>query len=281
MKLGLIAGSGDIPRLIAEHRASTGNPVFIVAIRGYEEAWIQGFPHTVCGIAETGRMLKALRDEGCDTVSLIGTVRRPDFSKLKPDMKAVSLLPGIIRAATQGDDALLRAVIRIFENEGLTVVGADKLLAELKGVSGYLTRNTLSKSDKADIALCYKIAGDIGALDIGQGAVVARGLVLAVEAQEGTDEMLRRVSRLPEAIRGTETSRVGVLLKRPKPIQERRVDLPTIGPSTLHLAAEAGLSVVAFVEGGALLVNKPDIARLAEAYGMTVVGLSEDGSLPQ
>ncbi len=280
MSLGLIAGGGDIPRLIAEHRVANGEPVFVIGIKGFVEPWVSDFPHEMCGIAETGRMLKALKAANCDTVSLIGIVKRPDFSKLKPDFKAVTLLPRIIKAATKGDDALIRSVVSIFEDEGLKVVGAETLLDDIRSVVGSLSARPLSEEDKQDIQHCYEIAGEIGRLDIGQGAVVARGLVLAVEAQEGTDEMLRRITKLPEEIRGTENERCGVLLKRPKPMQERRVDLPTIGPSTIRLAAEAGLSSVVFLEDGALIVEKDEIIRLANAFGMSVVGLTKDGKLP-
>ena len=123
-------------------------------------------------------------------------------------------------------------------------------------------------------------AGEMGKLDIGQGCVVCNGLVLAVEAQEGTDEMLKRVFRLPSEIRGDENARAGVLVKRPKPIQENRIDLPTIGPSTVRLASEAGLSAVCGVANGALWVEHAETARLAEALGVALVSLTEEGKLP-
>jgi DUF1009 family protein len=280
MKLGLISGTGDIPRLIAEHREANGEETFIIAIKGYLEDWQKKHPHVICGIAETGKMLNGLREAGCDTVTLIGNVKRPDFGKLKPDMKALSLLPKVLKAASQGDDALLRSMVEIFESEGFNVVGAEELLDELKPKAGILTDRAPEKRDISDIEFCYHIAGEIGKLDIGQGAVVANGLVLAVEAQEGTDEMLRRIPRLPENIRGSEDKRVGVLLKRPKPIQERRVDTPVIGPSTVRNAAEAGLSTIAVVENGALMVNKAELVDLANRYGLSIVCLQEDGKMP-
>lgn len=280
MKLGLISGTGDIPRLIAEDRKSRGEETFILAIKGYTEPWQEGFPHEVCGIAETGKMFKALKSAGCDTVTMIGNVKRPDFSKLKPDMKGISLLPRVLKAAAKGDDALLRSVIDIFESEGFSIVGAQDLMNELKSTSGVLSARKPDARDCTDILLAFDIAGEIGRLDIGQGAVIANGLVLAVEAQEGTDEMLKRVGRLPAEIRGSENERRGVLLKRPKPIQERRVDLPTIGTSTLRNAAEAGLSCIAFVEDGALLVHKDELVELANRFGMSLVCLKQDGALP-
>ena len=222
MRLGLIAGKGDIPRLIAENKRQAGEPIFVVGIKGQDEAWIQEFPHKICGIAEAGNVIRALKSAECDTVSMIGNITRPDFTRLKPDLKAVSILPRLVKAATKGDDSLLRVLVEMFEEEGFDVVGAETLLSNLKGESGLLSQCAPSETDIADIRKCYDVAGEIGRLDIGQGAVVARGLVLAVEAQEGTDEMLRRVAKLPEAIRGTEDQRCGVLVKRPNLLFQRR-----------------------------------------------------------
>lgn len=280
MRLGILSGTGDVPRLIAEHRKTQGEYTFVLSIRGYWEDWQKDFPHEVCGIAETGKMIRALKAADCDTITLIGNVKRPDFSRLKPDMKGISLLPRVLKAAAKGDDALLRIVVDIFEGEGFSVVGAQDLLKELKGSAGVLTARPPSDVDLTDIERCFTVAGEIGKLDIGQGAVVCNGLVLAVEAQEGTDEMLKRVARLPETIRGTENDRCGVLLKRPKPIQERRVDLPVIGPSTIRNAAEAGLSCVAFLEDGALLVNQSEVVDMADRYGISLVCLTPDGGMP-
>jgi DUF1009 family protein len=131
-----------------------------------------------------------------------------------------------------------------------------------------------SDAHRRDIARAAKVAAATGALDIGQGVVVCDGLVLAVEAQEGTDQMLRRVAELPERLRGTQAARRGVLVKRPKPIQERRIDLPTIGVRTIEGAARAGLSGVAVEAGGALVVRRADVIAAADAAGLFVFGFS-------
>ncbi len=280
MSLALIAGQGDIPRMIAEHHRDAGDPPFIIVLKGFESDWVRNFDHEVCGIAEIGKVLSALRAKGSTAVSFIGNVKRPDFSSLKPDLKGVSLLPKIISAARRGDDALLNSIVDIFESEGFKVIGAHELLAGLTQPAGLLNSVAVSDAEKTDIQEAYRIAGAIGNLDIGQGAVVCDGLVLAVEAQEGTDEMLRRVSRLPVEIRGTEDNRKGALLKRPKPMQDKRVDMPTIGPSTLSKAAEAGLKVVAAVEHSALWVEIEKLKGLADAAGIALVSLRENGEWP-
>ena len=146
--------------------------------------------------------------------------------------------------------------------------------------AGVLNSVAVTDSERADIQEAYRIAGAIGDLDIGQGAVVCGGLVLAVEAQEGTDEMLRRIARLPVEIRGTEDERKGTLLKRPKPMKDKRVDMQTIGPSTVSKAAEAGLKVIAAVEHSALWVEVEKLKSLADAVGISLVSLRENGDMP-
>lgn len=280
MKLGLIAGAGDLPEIVARHRRSVDDQLHIVAIKGFEEPWIEEYSHEICGIAEVGRVLKSFKTNGCDTISMIGNIKRPDFSTLKPDMKGLSLLPKIINAARKGDDPLLRVIVDIFEQEGFEVLGVQDLLEDLVLPAGWVAGDTVTDETLSDIKRAFEISGLIGEADIGQGSVVCDGLVLAVEAQEGTDAMLRRVSQLPEAIRGSEDGRRGVLVKRPKPIQEQRVDLPVLGPSTVRKASEAGLSAVCGVAGGALWVEQDEMKRLANAAGIALISLTVEGELP-
>ena len=280
MKLALITGQGDVPRLIAEHHKDAGTPPFIVVLKGFEGDWFKDFDHEICGLAEFGKVISCVKDRGCDTVSFIGNVKRPDFSALKPDLKGMTLLPRMVKAARKGDDALLNAIVSVFEDEGFAVVGAHELLGELTHRAGYLNHIEPVEPDRSDVDLAYRISGEIGTLDIGQGCVVCDGLVLAVEAQEGTDEMLKRVAKLPLNIRGNEDDRRGVLVKRPKPIQDKRVDMPTIGPSTIRWASEAGLKVVAGVEGCALWVEFEKIKAMADTAGISLVSLRDDGRWP-
>ncbi|MAK61968.1 MAG: UDP-2,3-diacylglucosamine pyrophosphatase [Ponticaulis sp.] len=280
MKLGMIAGSGDLPQVVANHRRTVDEHVHVLLIKGFEQPWVADFSHDICGIAELGKMVKSLKAQNCDTLTLIGNVKRPDFGKIKADLKGMSLLPRIIRAAKKGDDALLRTMVEIFEEEGFRVIGVQDLLEDLVLPPVRLTDAEPSTELADDVRRAFDIAGVIGSEDIGQGCVVCSGLVLAVEAQEGTDEMLKRVARLPSEIRGTEDQRRGVLVKRPKPIQEQRVDLPVIGPSTIRLAATAGLVAVCGVENGALWVAKEESVALAESLGVSLISLCEDGSLP-
>lgn len=268
-RLGLIAGGGELPVHVAAAAAAEGRLGCVIALDGFADPDRYENARRI-GIAKIGAMFAALHEAGCDAVCFAGIVARPDFARLKPDMKGMSLLPRVLAAAARGDDALLRAVIAIFEREGLAVIGADEIADQLKARPGLVGAIGPDDQGRADALKALHVAGVIGAEDIGQGAVVAGGLVLAVEAQEGTDAMLARVAGLPEAVRGAPGKRVGVLAKRPKPVQERRIDLPVIGVSTVEGAARAGLAGIAAPAGGALILGHDSVGRAADALGLFV-----------
>jgi DUF1009 family protein len=273
-KLGLIAGGGGLPLALAEHCRTTGRPLHVIRLRGFAGPELEPYPGDTAGIAEIGRIVRLAREAGCDALCFAGVVRRPDFVALKPDLKGLAWLPGAAMAAGQGDEALLRFLMQGFEREGFAIEGAHEVMGELVLPVGPLGRRAPKPEHETDIARALEVAQAIGALDVGQGAIVAAGLVLAVEAQEGTDAMLRRVSELPEDIRGTRARRRGVLAKVAKPIQEERVDLPTIGLATIEGADRAGLAGIVGVAGKMLVVEREAVARAADAAGLFVVGVA-------
>ena len=239
LKLGLIAGGGALPAEVADHCRRAGRDYFVIRLKGFAGPELADHPGEDVGLGQLGRCFKLLRREGCKAICFAGTVSRPDFSTLVPDLRGMAALPGVIAAARKGDDALLRRVVQEFEREGFKVEGAHEVEGGLTLPAGPLGRRAPGPEHQADIARALTVAREIGRLDVGQGAVVCDGLVLAVEAQEGTDAMLRRVAELPLAIRGSPENRRGVLAKAAKPIQETRIDLPTIGLGTLQRAARA------------------------------------------
>ena len=274
MKLGLVAGGGDLPVALAEACTAAGRPLFVLRLRGFADpAPLARFPGADVGIAELGRIFDLLRREGCSAVCLAGQVKRPDFAALKPDLRGLRSLPAALAAARKGDDALLRFLISEFESEGFVVEGADQVHAGLTLPAGPLGRHAPGPDHEADLSQALAAARTVGALDIGQAVVVAGGVVLAVEAQEGTDAMLARCATLPEPLRGTAETRRGVLVKWPKPIQERRVDLPTLGPATVEGAAAAGLAGIAAEAGGLLVLHRAEVIARADRLGLFVVGL--------
>lgn len=270
--LGLVAGGGGLPRQVAQACADSGRRLFVVRLKGFADPEMSEFPGIDAGLGEFGKVFSALKREKCQAVCFAGAVKRPDFSKLKPDLRGLAAMPGLIAAGRRGDDAVLRRVLWEFEREGFEIEGVHSAVDGMTMSDGPMGRIFPEACHAEDITRALQVARGIGELDIGQGAVVADGLVLAVEAQEGTDEMLRRVAALPSAIRGSPDTRLGVLAKTPKPIQDRRVDLPTIGVTTVHNAAAAGLAGIVGETGGVLIVDRADVLAEADRLGLFVYG---------
>lgn len=272
-KLGLIAGGGELPIRLARQCQAAGRPLFVIRLKGIADPPMAEFDGVEVGLAELGKCFKALKSAGCQAICLAGIVKRPDFSALKPDLRGLKVLPGAIAAARKGDDALLRYLVREFETEGFTVEGAHEVAEDMTLPRGPLGRLKPGAEHLQDMHKAFRVAGEIGRLDVGQGAVVCDGLVLAVEAQEGTDAMLDRCAGLPRELRGAPEARRGVIAKRPKPIQEQRVDLPAIGVATVRGAARAGLSGIIGEAGKVLVLDSAAVARAADELGLFVFGL--------
>jgi DUF1009 family protein len=268
-KLGLIAGGGGLPAAIAASCRDEGRPVFVLRLWGMADGALQAFEGEDVGLAELGRFVKALKRARCEQVCFAGVVRRPDFASLKPDLAALKYLPGVIAAAGKGDDALLRAILAVFEREGFQVEGVGEAGRGLLLEPGPLGRSTPGPADAADIGAAMAHARQLGLTDIAQGVVVRRGVVLDREDHHGTDAMLERCASAASA--GGPPS--GVLAKAPKPRQDRRVDLPTIGVATLQKAAAAGLAGVAGEAGAMLVVDKAAVREAADRLGLFVVGV--------
>ncbi|MEL6858929.1 MAG: UDP-2,3-diacylglucosamine diphosphatase LpxI [Pseudomonadota bacterium] len=274
--LGIIAGLGDLPVQVADAAIERGQGVYVLRLKGFVEPALDTYPGSIAGVAELGKAFKAFKTAGCEQICFAGIVERPDFKDLKPDLKALPHLPKAIAAAREGDDALLRFMVGLFEQEGFEIIGADEAAQLLTVQAGTLTERAPSDEGLSDLKKAAQVALEIGRMDIGQGAIVARGLVLCVEAQEGTDAMLDRCAQLPERLRGSPAERVGVLVKRPKPQQERRIDLPTIGCTTVEKVAAAGLAGIGLEADGALILNADRVRARADELGVFVHVFAKD-----
>jgi DUF1009 family protein len=279
-KLGLIAGGGALPVTLALQCQAVGRPVFVIRLKGIADAAMLPFDGADVGLAELGKCIKALKAAGCEAVCLAGVVKRPDWAALKPDLRGLKAIAGAIMAARGGDDALLRFLVGEFETEGFTVEGAHDIAAGLTLPAGPLGRIAPTSDQMADVHKAFMVAGEIGRMDIGQGAVVCDGLVLALEAQEGTDAMLARCAGLPPTLRGDPSRPKGALAKRPKPTQDQRVDLPAIGVETVEGAARAGLAGVVGEAGKVLVLDRVGVVEAADRLGIYVYGLSRDEVAP-
>lgn len=274
-RLAIVAGGGDLPRRVAEQARRTGRNPFVVGLKGFAEATLlEEYNGPELSVGELGRLIQLMKKEGCEEMVFAGWLKRPDFSTLKLDLKGVQSLPKILAAAKKGDDALLRAVMDVFADAGFRIIGADDVLNDLLVGTGPLGVIIPDAEHWPDIRRAAEVARISGSLEIGQGAVSCAGLILAVEAQEGTDRMLARVADLPVEIRGTPDTRRGVLVKRPKPQQERRIDLPTIGAATVRGAGTAGLAGIAVEAGAALVVDRDEVARAANDIGIFIYGFT-------
>ena len=266
--LGILAGGGPLPGQVAAQAAQDGRDVFIVAFQDFAEpAVVTPWPHEFIRLAAAGRILAALRAHRCTELVLIGPVKRPSLRDLRPDTEGARIMARIGRALFAGDDGLLAALVRVLGEEGFTVRGAHEFLGDGVGGLGLLGRHVPDPEALADISRGVAVVQALGRLDIGQGCVVQGGLVLAVEALEGTDRMLERAGSLRQPGNG------GVLVKLVKPGQERRADMPTIGPRTVAHAAAAGLRGIAFEAGGTLLTDPEQLRRSADREGLFLIGI--------
>ena len=266
--LGIIAGAGPLPAKVAAAARASGRAVFILGLDGFAEpALLAPWPHEVHRLGAAARIIRSLREHGCQDLVMIGPVRRPSLLDLRPDAEGAKLLARIGRAAFAGDDGLLAAVIRIFTEEGFRVIGAHEILQEAIAPSGVLTQTVPDALAMMDINRGVEVVRLLGAADVGQGCVVQQGLVLAVEAIEGTDAMLQRAGTLRRDGIG------GVLVKLVKPGQDKRADMPTIGPDTIRNAAAAGLRGLAFESKATILADRAGCLATADATGLFLLGL--------
>jgi hypothetical protein len=270
-KLGILAAAGPLPGRLVEACRQGGRDFVVVAFRGMTDpALVEGgqVPHFWTRLGAAGRWIDELKRQGAHTLCPAGNIRRPSLFELMPDFKAVRILTRI-GFSSLGDDALLTALRRVLQEEGFRLVALHEVIDDFLARPGLLTSTAPDEIAQADIAKAREIAREIGRLDIGQGAVVQHGYVLAVEAAEGTDAMLRRCGPLARPGPG------GVLVKAKKPQQDIRLDPPTIGVTTVELAAAAGLRGIVVEAGGAMIIDAEAVRQAADRHGLFVLCLAE------
>lgn len=280
--LGVICGGGSLPLAVAEAASRQGRRVIMFALRGFAAPEVGRFPCHWIALGALGRLFRLLRAEGCRELVFIGALTRPAFSRFqigfRLDLATIRRLPHIARAFRGGDDHLLAGVARLIEDEGFRVLGAHEVAPEILVAEGPLGMRLPTERDRADIARGLELLAATGPFDIGQAVVVAGRHVLAVEAIEGTDRMLDRIATLRRDGQIPTVVGAGVLIKAPKPQQDRRFDLPTIGPQTVEAVARAGLAGLAAVAGAAIVAEPQRVAQLAETRGVFVVGIKPAGA---
>lgn len=262
--LGIIAGNGILPIQLAKRAKMQGRQVFVVGHRGETDPALVDMVDGHCWVrvGQLGKILSALKRAKVTEVIFAGGIRRTKlFTDLRPDWRALQL---IARVGSVRDDSILRAVAAEFEREGMSVVSATAFLGDFLAAKGLLTSRPLTEREKEDAGLAWKAAEAIGALDIGQGAVAFEGIVVALEAIEGTDAMLSRAGKLIENKKGF------VLVKRAKPQQDLRLDLPTVGKKTLETLSANGGTALVLEDQKAIILEPQEFLQMANSLQIAV-----------
>jgi DUF1009 family protein len=266
--LAIIVGGGAVPVRVAAAARAMGRPVYALLLDGFANPrdW-QGTPSLTIRLGAAGQGLDWLKRTGAKDLVLAGDVKRPSLLMLRPDAGGAALIARIGMKAFGGDDSLLTAIRNLLRDEGFNPIGPRRFLSEAQVGPGLYTKAAPDALALSDIARGVGVVRSLGALDVGQGAVIQQGLVLGVEAIEGTDALLARAGQVRRDGPG------GVLVKLVKPGQDRELDLPTLGPRTVAGAIAAGLRGIAFEAGGALVVDAHDMVRQADEAGLFLLAI--------
>jgi UDP-2,3-diacylglucosamine hydrolase len=267
-KLGIIAGAGLLPRRIVDRCLAQRRDFQLLLLDGHADpALHSGLSFHTVRLGAVGEMFDRLRQAGCREVVFAGKVERPSWRELRPDWRAARFLADFALKADKGDNALMAAIVATCEAEGFKVRAPAELLGEERLTPGPLGRLSPTASQSHDIALGVTVAQQIGRLDIGHAVAVQGGLVLGVEAAEGTDALIERCGRLRRDGGGP------VLVKLRKPQQEIRADPPTIGPATIAHAATAGFSGIAIDAAGTLIIDLETTIATADRSALFLVAV--------
>lgn len=271
--LALICGGGSLPLAVADFVSSRGRKVVLFAIRGAAEGtWVERFPHHWIYIGQIGKFLRLARAAGCQDMVFIGAMVRPSIWQVHPDPKGLTFLFKVLAAMRGGDNHLLSSMGKIFEQEGFRLLGAHDVAPEILMPEGTLGSAQASERDRADIALGLAFLRATGPFDVGQAVVVAGRHVLAVEAAEGTDQLLARVAEMRANGRVRTAIGTGVLVKAPKQGQDLRYDMPSIGPLTIEGVVRAGLAGIAVAAGSTIVAEPVELIAAADRAKIFVVG---------
>ncbi|MCM1324478.1 MAG: UDP-2,3-diacylglucosamine diphosphatase LpxI [Acetobacter sp.] len=267
-KLGIIAGGGELPKKLLDWCVKHNRAYYALAIRGNanNDYFTQNIAHEWIRIGQAGTGFKRFKEEGVKEIVLIGTIKRPTFAELVPDLRTTAFFAKL-GAKSLGDDGILRALVKEIESEGMKVVGIQEVVPDLLAKSGILTKKKTDKDDEEDIRRGVEVAFELGRLDIGQSVVIQQGLVLGVEGVEGTDKLICRCADYARK------GKSPVLVKLRKPQQDMRIDLPTIGTKTIENAHLSGFKGIAVHAGNTLIVNEEEVIKLANKYGMFIKGI--------
>lgn len=267
MKVGILAGGGKLPELLIQHCLETKQGFHVLTFKGQEAP--DNLPedkHTQCAPGALGSMLKALKNNGITHVVMAGSINRPSVFDLRPDATAIKFFASLKR---QHDDALLTHLCNFWEGEGFQVIGAHEVLPALLTEEGVMTSAQPSTEQQEDIKLAIDAVKTLGVLDIGQSAIVKNGVVLGVEAVEGTNALIERCATL----RGKK-NKGGILVKLCKPQQNLKVDMPSSGCQTIELLSKYHYEGLVLEASKSLMIDKADMIEAAKKHKIFIQGIS-------
>ncbi|MEP9377992.1 UDP-2,3-diacylglucosamine diphosphatase LpxI [Aquabacter sp. CN5-332] len=271
--LAIVAGGGAFPAAVAEAVRAEGREVVMLLIQGFADPALERYPHLWFRLGSLGGVSARAKALGVRDVVMVGSLTRPRVRDLGMDWTMLRLLPRIARLFRGGDNHLLSGVLGLVAEQGFHLMGAHEAVPSLLLPEGQLGAIVPTASDEADITLGLKVVRTLGPFDVGQGVIVVDGFVAAVEAAEGTDAVLARYASMRESGRLRFPAGRGVLVKAPKPDQDRRIDLPSLGPATVREAAKAGLAGIAFEAGGVIVPDSLELVRIADEAGLFILGV--------
>jgi DUF1009 family protein len=279
--VAIVSGGGTLPYATADAAMQRGRRAVLLALRGSADPQrVAAYPHHWIAVGQIGRMCRLARQEGCRDMVFIGGLVRPTLGQLRFDFETLRLLPRLAKIFRGGDGHFFHGIVSIFEERGFNVLGAHEVAPRILVPDGPLGRHRPGAGDLADIARGLEFLRATGPFDVGQAVVIAQNRILGVEAAEGTDHMLARFADVRQSGRIRIPVGTGVLVKAPKQGQDRRIDLPSIGPKTIESAINAGLRGIAVVAGSALVAEPERIAEMADRANLFVVGV-RDETAPQ
>ncbi len=267
--LGMIAGAGMMPVEIIKHCNQHNIDIFVVGLEPFAtEEQLKDVPHVFAKMGEVGKILKAFKQNNVYNIVLAGGIKRPALKELIPDWEGTKLLAKIaVNIKKMSDDGMFRMVINEIERHGFHIVGIEEVVPEMLFSEGIYGKVKPSDEDMDDIHRGITVAKAIGAVDVGQAVVVQEGIVLAMEAVEGTDQMLSRAASLKKP------GKAPVMVKVLKPGQDMRVDLPAIGLQTIELLKKNGIKGIAVEAGGILLIERDAVIEMANREGIFIIGM--------
>ena len=269
-KLGMIAGSGMMPVEIIKYCNENNIEIYVVGLESFAtDEQLKDSPHSFAKIGEAGKILKAFKNNGVKNVVLAGGIKRPSLKELIPDWEGMKFIAKLAMKSTS-DDGMFRAVIGEIEAHGFKVVSIEEVVPSMMFSEGIYGKTKPSQDDMNDINRGITVAKALGAVDVGQAVVVQEGMVLAVEAIEGTDMMLSRAATVKKE------GKAPVMVKVLKPGQDLRTDLPAIGLLTIEQLKKYGIKGIAVEAGGILLIEREAVIKQADEAGIFIIGIKTD-----